>query len=71
MINFEFRWGQLLAGDPATDTEWSWEKGDLEIVISHAGKLFGTLSAPKDATVAEIKAIIRAAAKQTANRGPA
>jgi len=40
-------------------------------VISHAGKLFGTLSAPKDATVAEIKAIIRAAAKQTANRGPA
>ena len=59
MINFEYRWGRLDAGDPATDTEWAWEMGDLEIVISHAGKLFGTLSAPKDATVAEIKAIIR------------
>lgn len=69
MINFEYRRGRLDAGDPATDTEWAWERGDLEIVISHAGKLFGTLSAPKDATVAEIKAIIRAAAKQTANRG--
>ena len=71
MINFEYRWGRLDAGDPATDSGWAWGRGDLEIVISHAGKLFGTLSAPKDATVAEIKAIIRAAAKQTANRGPA
>lgn len=71
MINFEYRWGRLDAGDPATDTEWARERGDLEIVISHAGKLFGTLSAPKDATVAEIKAIIRAAAKQKANRGHA
>lgn len=50
MINFEYRWGRLDAGDPATDTEWAWERGDLEIVISRGGQLAGTIPAPEGAT---------------------
>ena len=64
-VNFEFRWGQLLAGDPATDTEWAWERGDLEIVISRGGQLAGTIPAPEGATVVQVKALIRDDAKQS------
>ena len=65
MINFEYRLGRLDAGDPATDTEWAWERGDLEIVISRGGQLAGTIPAPEGATVVQVKALIRDDAKQS------
>ena len=65
MINFEYRRGRLDAGDPATDTEWAWERGDLEIVISRGGQLAGTIPAPEGATVVQVKALIRDDAKQS------
>lgn len=63
-VNFEYKWNLLQAANPETDTEWSWEKGDREIVISHGGQNVGTLSVPDGATVTEVKAIIRTDAKR-------
>lgn len=63
MINFEYKAGILEAADTATGREWVWFRGDLEIVISDDGEIVGTLAAPVGATVTEIKAQIRAAAK--------
>lgn len=63
MINFEFRWGQLLAGDPATDTEWSWEKGDSFITWMIEGVDQPEIWIPEGAGVTQVKAIIRRHAK--------
>lgn len=63
MINFEYRAGVLEAADTATGREWCWFKGDREIVISDEGQNVGVLDVPEGATVVEVKAQIRAAAK--------
>lgn len=67
MINFDYRAGVLEGADPATGREWCWFRGDLEVVISHDGQNVGTLAVPDGVTVTEVKAAIRADAKQ-ANR---
>lgn len=64
MINFEYRAGVLEAADTATGREWCWFKGDLECVISDDGQNVGTLAVPEGATVTEVKAQIRKAAKR-------
>lgn len=68
-VNFEYRYGWLEAADPATDREWSWRKGDGEVVVSHGGQWAGVLDVPQGATVPEVKTMIRQDAKGvTGNR---
>ncbi len=64
MVNFEYRSGILEGADPVTGREWCWFKGDLECVISDDGQNVGTLAVPDGATVIEVKALIRKAAKR-------
>jgi hypothetical protein len=64
MVNFEYRSGILEAADTATGREWCWFKGDAEVVISDDGQNVGTLAVPDGATVIEVKALIRKAAKR-------
>lgn len=59
MINFEFKFGWLHAGCPELDTEWEWCKGDPEIVVSQGGEFARVIAVPAQATVTEVKAIIR------------
>lgn len=63
MINFEYKSG-ILEGADASGREWCWFKGDTEIVISHDGENIGTLTTHANATVTEVKAIIRTDAKR-------
>lgn len=64
MVNFEYRSGILEGADPASDRAWCWFKGDAEVVISDDGQNVGTLAVPDGATVTEVKALIRKAAKR-------
>lgn len=63
-IQFEYRAGILEAGEPETDREWVWFRGDTEATKSAGGVLVGVLSVPPGATVGEAKAAIRADAKR-------
>lgn len=62
-VNFEYRSGVLEAGCPITDMEWCWFKGDTVVTVTAAGAPAPSLDVPEGATVAEVKAIIRAAAR--------
>lgn len=64
MVNFEYRSGILEGADPATGREYCWFRGDAEVVISDDGQNVGTLAVPEGATVTEVKALIRQAAKR-------
>lgn len=63
-IAFEYRGNILEGADQKTGREWCWFKGDLECVISDDGQNVGTLAVPEGATVTEVKALIRKAAKR-------